>query len=275
MMPLKLRTFSPAPFRVHTELSSMPPGSPAGRSAASRNARLGLTGALQIAAIGLLTTATPAASHSLQEVEQQLFKRERYFQSVNQPAPEFTLRDAAGRVHRLRDYRGKVVILNFIYTKCPDVCPLHSEKIAQIQKQTNISPMKDQVAFLTISTDPRNDTPKVMKEFGGQHGLDPANWTFLTTLPSQPIGTTRQLAAAYGLKFTTMPDGMQMHGAVTHLIDQEGRLRARFHSLRFSPVNVTIFANALVNKAHTPHPHGTEALTLWERLKLWFSSWWA
>ncbi|MBB4152055.1 MULTISPECIES: SCO family protein [Sphingomonadaceae] len=230
---------------------------------------------MQIAAIGVLTTATPAASHSLQEVEQQLFKRERYFQSVNQPAPEFTLRDAAGRVHRLRDYRGKVVILNFIYTKCPDVCPLHSEKIAQIQKQTNISPMKDQVAFLTISTDPRNDTPKVMKEFGGQHGLDPANWTFLTTLPSQPIGTTRQLAAAYGLKFTTMPDGMQMHGAVTHLIDQEGRLRARFHSLRFSPVNVTIFANALVNKAHTPHPHGTEALTLWERLKLWFSSWWA
>ena len=158
-MPLKLRTFSPAPFRVHTELSSMPPGSPAGRSAASRNARLGLTGALQIAAIGVLTTATPAASHSLQEVEQQLFKRERYFQSVNQPAPEFTLRDAAGRVHRLRDYRGKVVILNFICTKCPDVCPLHSEKIAQIQKQTNISPMKDQVAFLTISTDPRNDTP--------------------------------------------------------------------------------------------------------------------
>lgn len=65
-----------------------------------------------------------------------------------------------------------------------------------------------------------------------------------------------------------------MHGAVTHVIDQDGRLRARFHGLRFSPVNVTIYANALVNKAQKPHPHGTFEATPWEKVKLWFSSWW-
>ena len=74
MMPLKTRTFLKAPIRVHTNPPSMPPGLAARRSAASRSARLSLTPAWQIAAIGVLTTATPALSHSLQEVEQQLFK---------------------------------------------------------------------------------------------------------------------------------------------------------------------------------------------------------
>lgn len=234
-------------------------------------ARLKVTSAqLFVVPLLALALATQAASHSLQEVEQQLFKREKYFQAVNRPAPPFMLRDAAGRVRRLSDFRSKVVVLNFIYAKCPDVCPLHSEKIAQIQKMINETPMKTQAAFVTITTDPKNDTPNVMREFGGAHGLNPSNWTFLTTLPSQSVGTTRRLAADYGLEFTTMPGGMQMHGIVTHVIDQDGRLRARFHSLRFSPVSPVIYANALVNRAHAPHPHGKREPTMWERVQRWF-----
>lgn len=222
------------------------------------------------AALLLLTATTPAASHSLKEVEQQLLRRDKYFQPVNTPAPAFTLRDAAGRVHRLSDYRGKVVVLNFVFTRCPDVCPLHSEKIAQIQKMINATPMKAQVAFLTVTTDPRNDTSRAMREFGRAHGLDPVNWTFLTTLPSQPLDTTRKLAAAYGLSFMTMPGGMQMHPVVTHVIDQDGRLRGRFHSLRFASVSLVIYTNALVNRAQAPHAHGDAEPTLWQKVKQWF-----
>lgn len=234
----------------------------------------GLSVITKLSIVVLAASASPAASHSLEEVEQQLLKREPYFQRVNRVAPSFTLRDSSGVERSLRDYRGKVVILNFVYTKCPDVCPLHSEMIAQVQKQINMTPMKEQVSFLSISTDPKNDTLRVMKAFGKKHGLNSLNWNFLTSTPSQPVITTRRLAEAYGLKFTTMPDGMQMHGAVAHVIDQEGRLRARFHSLRFSPVNVTILANALVNKAHTTHPHGPATLTYWESVKSWSASWW-
>uniref|UniRef100_UPI0013D81A57 SCO family protein n=2 Tax=Pseudomonadota TaxID=1224 RepID=UPI0013D81A57 len=73
------------------------------------------------------------------------------------------------------------VVLHFIYTSCPDVCPLHAEKIAEIQKMVNSTPMKDQVVFTSITTDPSKDTPDVLKAYGPAHGLDPVNWLFLTT----------------------------------------------------------------------------------------------
>ena len=213
----------------------------------------------------IVASAGPAAAHSLAEVEGELGGKERYFQPVDQPAPDFTLRDAAGRELRLADLRGEVVVLHFIYTSCPDICPLHAEKIAEIQAMMNQTPMKEQVRFVTITTDPVRDTPAVMQGYGTAHDLDPANWTFLTSLPSQPENATRQLAQSFGHTFTPTEDGMQMHGIVTHVIDQEGRWRANFHGLEFEPTNLLVYLNALVNRAQAPHPHSEPSL--WERLR--------
>jgi protein SCO1/2 len=58
-----------------------------------------------------------------EEVQSELGDREKYFQPVDKEAPEFTLEDAKGRAVKLQDLRGKVVVLHFIYTSCPDVCP--------------------------------------------------------------------------------------------------------------------------------------------------------
>ncbi|MFQ5958558.1 MAG: redoxin domain-containing protein, partial [Alphaproteobacteria bacterium] len=58
----------------------------------------------------------PSAAHSLKDVEGKLLKREAYLQVVHEPAPEFMLQDAQGRDVRLADLRGKVVVLNFVYT---------------------------------------------------------------------------------------------------------------------------------------------------------------
>lgn len=70
------------------------------------------------------------------------------------PFPDFTLRDAEGRSVSLGDLRGKVVVLNFIYASCPDVCPLHSELIADIQADVNRTSMKEQVQFVSITSEP-------------------------------------------------------------------------------------------------------------------------
>jgi hypothetical protein len=67
-------------------------------------------------------------AHSVEELERDLSQREQHFQQIDKPAPEFSLRDANGAPVALSDLRGKVVVLNFIYTKCPDVCPLHAER---------------------------------------------------------------------------------------------------------------------------------------------------
>lgn len=214
--------------------------------------------ALVLTAIGIAAAlATPAAAHSLKDLEQQLAAGDKYFQPVHQPAPEFDLVDAAGRAVRLSDLRGRVVVLNFIYTNCDDVCPLHSQLIVQLQSMINISPMKDRVAFVSITTDPSHDHGAVLTEYGEAQGLSPVNWTFLTSTAEQPEDTTRKVAKAYGLEFTDV-DGMQMHGLVTHVIDREGKLRGRFHGLNFEALSLVTFTNALANDTHDLGDHSDE-----------------
>jgi protein SCO1/2 len=207
----------------------------------------------------------PVLAHSLEEVDQGLRDKDKYFQPVDSEAPGFTLQDAEGRTVSLSDLSGKVVVLNFIYTNCPDVCPLHAERIAELQAMINQTPMKAMVEFVTITTDPKRDTGRILGEYGQAHGLDPVNWAFLTAMPDQPEDSTRKIAEAYGLKFTRSEEGMQMHGVVTHVIDQDGRLRARFHSLKFEPVNLVVFVNALTNRTQKPHAH--QQPSFWEKLK--------
>ena len=222
-------------------------------------------------ALALLTVLTvgaaiaPAVSaHSLKSLEDQLHDREKYFQPLDKAAPDFALMDADGGPVGLRDLHGKVVVLHFIYTNCPDVCPLHADRIAEIQAMVNRTPMREQVQFLTITSDPIRDTPDVMRVYGKAHGLDPVNWTFLTSGADRPTAT-RDLVRRFGHKFTEAEGGYQVHGVVTHVIDREGRWRANFHGLEFRPTNLVLYVNALVNDAH-----GTEAVKnrgLWDRLR--------
>jgi len=220
--------------------------------------------AVYVFALAMLTAFVPGAlAHSLEETESMIGQEERYFQPIDKPAPDFTLRTADDRVVRLADFRDKVVVLHFIYTSCPDVCPLHAERIAEIQSMVNQTPMKERVQFITITTDPTRDTFDVMREYGKAHGLDPVNWLFLTTTKDQPEDSTRHLAEAFGHKFTKDEEGYQMHGIVTHVIDREGRWRGNFHGLKFEPVNMIMFINALVNDVHPRQEDEQKGLWDW------------
>lgn len=222
------------------------------------------------AVIGLLAgapLAAPAYSHSLEELSGEFVNEEQYFQPVDTEAPGFTLQDAGGRIISLSDFRGKVVVLNFVYTNCPDFCPLQAEKIADVQKMVNVTPMKDMVEFISVTTDPKRDFGQVLTDFGENHGLSPVNWVFLTATPGAPEDSTRQLAASYGLQFKLVEDGEQMHGVVTNVISQNGRLVARFHSLRFQSLNLVKFINALTND---PNPDSVSKQGFWARLMGWF-----
>ncbi|MBY0331040.1 MAG: SCO family protein [Acetobacteraceae bacterium] len=212
-----------------------------------------------------------ARAHSLPEVEARLHDREQFFQPFEaRPAPDFALQDPEGRPVGLADLRGKVVVLHFIYASCPDVCPLHADLIARIQEMVSLTPMRERVRFVTITTDPERDTPEVMRGYGEARGLDPVNWTFLTSGAERPE-EGRRLAEAYGLRFVPTPDGMQMHAVVTHAIDREGRLRARFHGLGFDPTNLVVYLNALTHdeddEAHAPPPRPAPPQGLWGRLR--------
>ena len=228
-----------------------------------------LTSRLCIAVAALLMLVPAAASaHSLDEVEKMLGDGEKYFQQIDKPAPDFTLQMADGRTVKQAELRGQVVVLNFIYTSCPDVCPLHSEKSAEVQGMINETPMKDLVTFVTVTTDPVNDTADVMRGYGRAHGLDPVNWLFLTKLQEQPESSTRELAEAFGHRFDKTDDGFQMHGIVTHVIDGEGRWRANFHGRKFQSINLITFVNALTNGSVPKHGHGRRSW--WESVTDYF-----
>ncbi len=208
-----------------------------------------------ITALVLATVATWAHAHPLKAVESALHKEERYAQFVDVQAPGFSLADSADRAISLVDFKGKVVVLNFVYSRCQDVCPLHMVLIAKLQSMVNTAGMRDPVRFVTIATDEEDvqSTRAIMAGYAKSYGLDTRNWQFLYRTNAQPPATTRQIARAYGLEFTPAGKGMQMHGVATHVIDQSGRLRARFHGLKFEPVHLVSYVNALVNDDHSKH----------------------
>jgi len=223
---------------------------------------------LSAAAVAVVLGPGAAAAHSLQDLQQELLDDEKYFQVKNEPAPDFALQDAEGNPVRLQDLRGKAVVLHFVYAGCPDVCPLHAERIAQIQETVNATPMKEQVGFVTITTDPKRDTPDLLRGYGEAHGLDRANWSFLTSGPDRPEDTTRKLAESFGHRFSVASEGYQIHSVVTHIIDRNGQWVGNFHGLKFDPTSLVVFVNALGNDIAA---HGEDQeRTVWETIRSLF-----
>jgi protein SCO1/2 len=213
-------------------------------------------------------SAASSAHHPGENLDAMLGSKEKYFQAVDRAAPEFLLRDADGRTVKLTDFRDRIVVLNFVYARCPDVCPLHAEKIAEVQGMINATPMRNLVQFLTVTTDPRSDTPDVLKTYGPTHGLEPSNWMFLTIGSDHGEDATRKLAEVYGHKFVKTREGYQTHGVVTHIIDRGSRWAGNFHGLRFAAVNMVLYINGLTNE--TGNARTPDEGTFWDRVKRFF-----
>jgi protein SCO1/2 len=138
-------------------------------------------------------------------------------------APDFTLTDGvSGRSVSLSAQRGQVVALTFLYTTCPDVCPLTASRFRAAQDSLGAD--KDRVTFIAVSVDPERDTPKATQDFSAAHGLS-TNWYYL-------VGGRAQLAsvwAAYGIG--VQPGSTTVtHNDAIYLIDRRGRERVLLHS---------------------------------------------
>ncbi len=91
--------------------------------------------------------------------------------------PDFSLIERSSRPVTRADLLGKVWIVNFFYTECPDTCPLQSAHIARLQDGFAAEP---DVRLVSISVDPAHDTPQVLAQYATRYGADPARWLFLT-----------------------------------------------------------------------------------------------
>lgn len=135
------------------------------------------------------------------------------------PAPDFTLTDQDGNAVQLSGLRGKVVVLDFIYTQCPGPCPLLSRKFAQLQKQLGDRFATD-VVLLSITIDPQHDTPAVLQQYAQRYQADTSGWKFLTG-STQAIIT---VAYEYGADYYGEPGKEINHLVATYVIDQVGNM---------------------------------------------------
>lgn len=137
-------------------------------------------------------------------------------------APDFTLTDHTGKPFTLSSTRGKVVMLYFGYTSCPDVCPLSLVDMAAARQAMGAAAKDVQIIFITV--DPERDTPEVMKNYAP--GFDPSALGLRGT-----VEEIKQVADAYGVKFkrTSLPNsalGYAVdHSAFIYMIDRNGQLR--------------------------------------------------
>jgi len=139
---------------------------------------------------------------------------------LNASAPDFTLIDQEGKQFLSTRQRGKIVVLDFIYTTCTDVCPLFTANFARLQRRLPPAHKSD-VLFVSITTDPEIDSPKVLKAYAQRHGADFSNWVFLTGRETQ----LKEVWRGFGIRVIHKGRGLVQHDSVTTLIDRQGMRR--------------------------------------------------
>jgi protein SCO1/2 len=142
---------------------------------------------------------------------------------------DFSLTDSNGRPVTRADLDGKILVVDFLLTSCSTTCPFVNKQMAQIQQLTANQP---DLKLVSITVDPRDDTPAVLQKYGQGFGADPNRWLFLT-------GEKTALYNLIGNSFLTQdlndPFGF-MPGNFSHteriaVVDSHGHLRGYFDGL--------------------------------------------
>ena len=136
-------------------------------------------------------------------------------------AKDFRLTDHTGKPRSLADFKGKIVVLFFGYTQCPDVCPTTLTELSQVKQLLGADADKLQVLLVTV--DPQRDTPDVLKAY--MANFDPA-FLALRGSPEELAAMTKDYKVYYKRTEGKTPTSYSMdHSAASYVYDTQGRLR--------------------------------------------------
>jgi protein SCO1 len=155
------------------------------------------------------------------------------------PAPNFSLTDQAGKQISLAQFKGSPVILTFLYTNCPDQCPLTAEKLHSTVQM--LGQNAQHVSIIAVSTDPKRDTTAAAMNFSKAHNMQDY-WHYL-------VGTRQSLGpvwASYHI-FAQPQQQTVNHSLGIYLIDKQGRERI-FMNSDFTPSQLTANLNTLLKE---------------------------
>jgi len=150
--------------------------------------------------------------------------------SIGQPVPDFRLTDQNHQTIALSQFAGKVVAINFIYTRCalPQFCFRLTNNLAHLQKRFSDRLGRD-LMLLTITFDPVHDQPDILANTAKTWKADAQTWHFLTG----SLSDVRQVCSLFGVDAWS-DEGLMIHSLHTVIIDREGRLAANLEGNQFT-----------------------------------------
>lgn len=137
--------------------------------------------------------------------------------------PQFELTNHNGKKISNKDYEGKVYVLEFFFSTCPSICPIMNKNMITIEKEFANEP---NFGIVSITINPENDTPEVLKEHAKSLGITSENWNFLTGDLDYIMNLSNKGFNIYAGKNSKVSGGFE-HSGLFALIDKKGNIRCR------------------------------------------------
>jgi protein SCO1/2 len=153
--------------------------------------------------------------------------------ALGRTLPDIQLQNANGETLRLRDFRGKPLLLSLIYTSCSDVCPALIEHLHPAVEVARDALGDGSFSVMTVGFDVRKDRPQQMLSFAKAQGVGLPDWHFL----SADQEALHALANSVGFAYFSRPGGFD-HMAQVSVIDEKGRLYTQIYGAVFEPQSV-------------------------------------
>jgi protein SCO1/2 len=143
--------------------------------------------------------------------------------AVIEKAPAFRLIDQSGKPCSSAGLKGKVLLVGFVFTTCNGSCPATTHRMGLVQRELQARGLLkgERVRLVSITLDPKRDTPEVLRAYMGLYDADPASWSFLTG-PSDQVA---KVVAAWGMWAKPAANGQLDHPSRVFLVDARGFVR--------------------------------------------------
>lgn len=160
--------------------------------------------------------------------------------------PTYPFETQNGRIERFSDFRGKIVLLSFVYSRCPDreICPAISGKFAYLEH--HLDPRRFHLVEVTL--DPLHDSPTVLAAYGAQFAADPARWSLLTGESAE----IKNVLDSFGLDPLETNPGDIIHGDTLAIIDTDGKIAELIPTAGWAPDDVIATADNLAGLESNP-----------------------
>ena len=155
------------------------------------------------------------------------------YREIGETVPDFALYDQSGRVVQSARFRGKQLMLNFIFTRCPiaTMCPAATSKMIAVQKLARESGVSN-LEMISISLDPAFDTPGVLGSYADSYRIDTKNFSLLTG----PESAIKDLLTQFGV-IAAFEGDILKHTLTTLLIDEKGTIAHRVDGSQWEPAD--------------------------------------